>query len=175
MALPFMDTDGVEDGDQGKNRKPHDHNRDYLGKPIYSSVAALKEFVPKWSRGNLKIAIDMHCPWIRGGRNEQVFFVGGRSPEMWQRQQQFSKTLQEVQTGPLVHDPRHNIPWGKEWNNLKEPKSCGSWTALQPGILVGVSIEIPYANAGGKPVTAGSARLLGHDLARTIHRFLQTP
>ena len=29
VAAPFMDKDGVEDGDQGKNRRPHDHNRDY--------------------------------------------------------------------------------------------------------------------------------------------------
>ena len=28
-VLPFVDLDGVEDGDQGKNRAPHDHNRDY--------------------------------------------------------------------------------------------------------------------------------------------------
>ncbi|MCY3021355.1 MAG: hypothetical protein NTW87_20260, partial [Planctomycetota bacterium] len=27
MIVPFVDKDGVEDGDQGKNRKPHDHNR----------------------------------------------------------------------------------------------------------------------------------------------------
>ena len=30
-AIPFVDKDGVEAGDQGKNRKPHDHNRDYAG------------------------------------------------------------------------------------------------------------------------------------------------
>lgn len=29
MVVPFVDKDGVEEGDQGKNRKPHDHNRDY--------------------------------------------------------------------------------------------------------------------------------------------------
>ena len=29
LFVPFMDKDGVEDGDQGKNRIPHDHNRDY--------------------------------------------------------------------------------------------------------------------------------------------------
>jgi murein tripeptide amidase MpaA len=26
LAVPFMDKDGVEDGDQGKNRRPRDHN-----------------------------------------------------------------------------------------------------------------------------------------------------
>lgn len=40
IAVPFMDLDGVLDGDQGKYRKPHDHNRDYSDSPIYPSVAA---------------------------------------------------------------------------------------------------------------------------------------
>jgi hypothetical protein len=29
MIVPFADYDGVQAGDQGKGRKPHDHNRDY--------------------------------------------------------------------------------------------------------------------------------------------------
>src|SRR5699024_2891825 len=35
--IPFVDKDGVEDGDQGKGRNPHDHNRDYRKSPIYPS------------------------------------------------------------------------------------------------------------------------------------------
>ncbi|MBQ6011409.1 MAG: hypothetical protein IJL17_22960, partial [Kiritimatiellae bacterium] len=27
VFVPFMDKDGVENGDQGKHRAPHDHNR----------------------------------------------------------------------------------------------------------------------------------------------------
>lgn len=29
MCVPFVDYDGVVNGDQGKNRFQHDHNRDY--------------------------------------------------------------------------------------------------------------------------------------------------
>ncbi len=53
LVVPFMDKDGVEDGDQGKNRRPHDHNRDYLGESIYPEVAAWRAFVPGWSEGRL--------------------------------------------------------------------------------------------------------------------------
>ncbi len=178
LVVPFMDKDGVEDGDQGKNRNPHDHNRDYLGESIYPSVRALKEFVPKWSGGRLRLAIDMHCPYIRGGgdgpsSNERTFFVGNPSQETWDRQQQLSRILQQVQTGPLVHDPKHNLPWGEKWNTLKEPKSCSRWTASLPGVLIGTTIEIPYANVAGQPVTAESARALGRDLARAIRGYLE--
>lgn len=41
LFVPFMDTDGVECGDQGKNRAPYDHNRDYRGTPLYAEVKLL--------------------------------------------------------------------------------------------------------------------------------------
>ncbi|MHC4400083.1 MAG: M14 family zinc carboxypeptidase [Planctomycetota bacterium] len=177
-VVPFMDKDGVEDGDQGKNRKPHDHNRDYEGKSIYPSVAALKAFVPKWSQGRLRVAMDLHCPYIRGGgdgpsSNERIFFVGNPSQEIWEHQQAISRILQGLQTGPLLHDPKHNLPWGQKWNTLKEPRSCSRWMALQPGVLVATTLEIPYANVGGQTVTVESARAFGHDLAGALRRFLE--
>ena len=177
LAVPFMDTDGVEDGDQGKNRKPHDHNRDYLGRSIYPSVAALREFVPGWSQGKLRIGLDMHCPYIRGGgdgpsSNQRVFFVGNPSPEMQRGLDRLSETLQGVQTGPLRHDPKHNIAWGKAWNTLKEPRSSARWTAELPGVLVGTTVEIPYADVAGVPVTVDSAKSLGCDLAVAIKSYL---
>ena len=81
-CVPIVDKDGVQSGDQGKNRNPHDHNRDYEGESIYASVAANKEFVPEWSNGKLRIVLDLHCPYVRGGggkrgSNEQIYFVGG--------------------------------------------------------------------------------------------------
>jgi len=172
-AVPLMDHDGVEDGDQGKNRHPHDHNRDYQGESLYPSVAALKRFVPRWSDGKLRIALDLHCPWIRGGNNEQIFFVGNRSPEMWKRQQHFSRLLQQAQTGPLVHDPRHDIPWGESWNTNRLNNTCSAWMAQQPGVSVSSTLEIPYATAANKPVTPATARQLGHDLAAAIRRYLE--
>jgi hypothetical protein len=171
LAIPFMDKDGVEDGDQGKNRKPHDHNRDYLGESIYREVAALREFVPKWSQGKLRIALDLHCPSL-GDR--QLVLVGSRYPEIWERQQQFAAILQQSQIGPLVYDPKHNVPYGTAWNKLPEPRNCASWTGALPGMLVAGTFEIPYAEAGGKPVTAQSARAFGRDIARAIRRYLES-
>ena len=173
LCVPMMDYDGVEDGDQGKNRAPHDHNRDYLDEPIYPEVAALKELVPKWSGGRLRLAIDLHCPYIRGGNNQDIFFVGGPDKEMAERLAAFSRLLESVQTGPLRYDPQHNIPWGESWNNMNEAKSFGRWAALLPGIELATTLETPYADAGDRAVTVKSARALGRDLANTIERWLQ--
>jgi hypothetical protein len=177
LVLPLMDKDGVEDGDQGKNRTPHDHNRDYFGESLYPSVAALRRFVPTWSAGRLRMALDLHCPWIRGGgdgtsSNQRIFLVGNPSPEIWQKQQEFGRVLQQVRTGPLSYDVKHNLPWGEKWNTLEEPRSCSRWAADLPGVLFATTVELPYADVAGDPVTAQSARRFGYDLAEAMKAFL---
>jgi len=177
LAIPFMDKDGVEDGDQGKNRRPHDHNRDYLGKSIYPSVAALREFAPRWSAGRLRLALDMHCPYIRGGgdgpsSNERIFLVGSSNPVIALEQLKFGRILQASATGPLPYHTKHNIPWGQKWNTLKVAKSCSRWAAGLPGMKMATTVEIPYASVGERQVTAPSARLFGYDIARAIMQYL---
>lgn len=175
-VVPFVDKDGVENGDQGKNRRPHDHNRDYSGESIYPTVRTIRQWVPPWSGGRLRVALDMHCPWIRGEHNENIYFPGGPDKENWERVSHFSKILEQVQTGPLVFDTQDNLPFGEAWNtagNFSAGKSFGRWASELTGILIGGSIEIPYANVGGQPVTAQSARAFGRDLAKALYEFLR--
>ncbi|UCG46253.1 MAG: hypothetical protein JSU94_12185 [Phycisphaerales bacterium] len=176
MAVPFMDKDGVEDGDQGKNRRPHDHNRDYLGKSIYPSVAALRELVPNWADGRLKIALDLHCPYIRGSYNEVIYIVGSENERIWREQLEFGRILEDIQTGPLTYKNDDILPFGKGWNTgaaYGARKSCSRWAGELDGIWLSAGLEIPYANAGGQPVTAESARSFGRDLAYAIRRYIE--
>ena len=46
LIIPFVDKDGVEDGEQGKYRRGRDHNRDYSGESIYASTRAIRNYVP---------------------------------------------------------------------------------------------------------------------------------
>ncbi|MFA6244147.1 MAG: M14 family zinc carboxypeptidase, partial [Candidatus Hydrogenedentales bacterium] len=87
LAVPFVDKDGVEDGDQGKNRRPRDHNRDYIGPSVHPEVAALRTRVRNWSDGKLRMALDLHCPYIRGEHNEDIYIVGSADEEMWRETQ----------------------------------------------------------------------------------------
>jgi hypothetical protein len=176
LAIPFMDKDGVEEGDQGKNREPRDHNRDYVGPSIYPSVAALRTFVPNWSNGKLRAVFDLHCPYIRGPHNEVIYIVGKPDETMWREQGKFGRILEDVQTGPLVYRASDNLPFGKAWNvarNYTEGKSSSSWAAGLKGIRLAASFEIPYANAGGQTVTAANARAFGRSLARAIRVYLE--
>lgn len=176
LVVPFADKDGVEQGDQGKNRKPRDHNRDYDGDSIYASTAALRRHVPEWAGNRLRFAMDMHCPHIRGPSNEVIYFVGMEDPGRWARTQQFSQILETTNPGLLPYSAANNLPYGQGWNvarNYGGGMSCSRWAGSLPGIRFAASLEIPYANAGGQPVTQTSAHAFGKALAHAIRAFLE--
>ncbi len=179
-AIPFMDTDGVEAGDQGKNRKPYDHNRDYGGEPadsIYPEVKALREQMPEWLSGHqTNIILDLHCPHIRGERNEVVYFVGTPNEKAWQRVNDFSRILEAQCSGPLPFRTVDNLPFGKEWNILSSSEigksACAFWGCDQAGVLFSTSLEIPYAAARNIEVTPAGSKALGRDLATALRSYL---
>lgn len=177
LAVPFVDKDGVEDGDQGKNRRPRDHNRDYSGASVHASPAAIRKLVGSWPAGRLRFALDLHGPWLRGAGNEEIHFVGGPAKESWARIERLAAVLESIQTGPLPFRARNNLPFGKSWNtaaNTSQGKSFSGWAAELPGIWAAGSLEIPYANAGGAVVTADAARALGSDLACSLGEVLES-
>jgi hypothetical protein len=176
LAVPFMDKDGVEDGDQGKNRKPHDHNRDYNGRSIYPSVAALRTFVPKWCDGRPTVALDLHCPHIRGKYNEVIYIVGASNKQIYAQQVRFGEILEDVASGPLPYDNDDILPFGTAWNtqnNYGSHKSCKRWASELDDVKLATTFEIPYANARGCAVTADSARAFGRDLATALFTYLK--
>jgi hypothetical protein len=172
VVVPFVDKDGVEAGDQGKNRKPHDHNRDYAGESIYATVAAIKKLLPEWSGGRLDMAIDLHCPYIH---DSLIQYVGVPDENIWQRTLSLSQCLQSCQTGPLRHDAGRNLPFGTAWNTGSGLKaaSFAAWASGLPNVRIATTIEIPYAQVGRTPMSTAAARQLGHDLAEAIKRYFE--
>jgi hypothetical protein len=171
MVIPFVDKDGVEDGDQGKNRRPHDHGRDYI-QGLYPEVRAIQTLVPHWSGGHLAIALDLHCPELRA---QNIYFVGVSDQDIWARVEHFCRILENVQKGSLVYSSRHNLPYGTSWNVYQGAGllSCANWASTIPHITIASAIEIPYADVSGIAVTAESARSFGHDLACAIYQQLR--
>jgi len=175
LAVPFMDKDGVEQGDQGKNRKPHDHNRDYGGESLYPSVAALRKLVPQWSEGRLRVALDLHCPYIRGAHNEVIYLVGSQNQAIWQEQCRFGSILESVSHSTLPYHTADNLPFGRAWNTEKNygaGTSCSRWAGELKGVRLASTIEIPYANVGSTTVTPNLARAFGTDMVRALRRYL---
>ena len=179
LAVPFVDKDGVEEGDQGKNRAPHDHNRDYSGESIYPGVRDVRRFVKAWAGGRLRLGLDMHCPYIRGGKgpgsNEEIFFVAIPGDEQAERLQRFSEALETAQKGPLRYREAHNLSFGAAWNSTASgiERCSANWMHTVAGADLGTTLELPYASAGGVPVTAASARAFGADITRSIRKWLE--
>ncbi len=178
LVVPFMDKDGVEEGDQGKNRRPWDHNRDYGGRSLYPEVRAVKRRFMARGVQRPDVLLDFHCPWIYGPQDEAIFWVANDTNQ--EKIDRLSAILQRVRTGPLPFDPNDNVPFGEKGNgwNCWEGYGGKQTFALAPSHwrnvkLVG-SLEVAYANAHGVPVTAESARALGRDLALTLREFLES-
>lgn len=170
MLVPFFDKDGVEIGDQGKLRAPHDHNRDFIDAPIYASTRAYVELLAS-CRDRVALAFDLHCPWMRYGRNEEIFLVG--SPHPWQTEQdRFSQVLERTQQGELRYCRANDIGCDVEWNQGSNPTST-RWTWMNSSAAFAAAIEFPYALAGGQAVTADGARAFGRDIARAVSVYLQ--
>ncbi|MEZ0276601.1 MAG: M14 family zinc carboxypeptidase [Roseimicrobium sp.] len=176
LFVPFMDTDGVEDGDQGKNRSPFDHNRDYAsGTPRYPEVAALKERIPAWSAGRPLVFLDLHDPALRSDIHEVVHFLEPEEPLQAARMDKLCTYLERDQQGPILYRKAHNLRFGSGYNKIaaKPAPISSGWARSLPNTLLGCTVEIPYANAGGCEVNTHSARELGRDLAVALMKFLR--
>lgn len=176
FVVPFMDTDGVEDGDQGKNRAPHDHNRDYAGDPIYAEVAALKARLPAWAAGRPLIFLDLHDPALKGDVHESLVFLEPSERDQAERLSRLTGILERDMQGTILLSRQNILKFGVGYNNLPSegvsaPYSAG-WARSLPNILFGLSVELPYANSGGCEVNADSAREFGRDLAAGLKTFL---
>jgi predicted deacylase len=175
LVVPFVDRDGVEDGDQGKNRRPRDHNRDYAGPALYPETAAMRVLIPSWGAEGIDAALDLHCPWIAGGRNESVFIVGSPDAAVWREQRAFSSALAAVGSSPLPYDPSDDLPFGQEWNaaaSFATSPSSAIWTATVPGVRLATTLEIPYALARGTVVDQSSASGFGTALAAALRAYV---
>lgn len=171
--VPFMDKDGVEQGDQGKLRRPHDPWLDYAGQSIYPAVAALRERAAPWSDGRLRLALDLHAP---ARRDERIYFAGPRGAAAAAQVERFSQRLVQNQRGPLLFDPTHNLPYGQGWNvpaTYGPRQSFAQWAESLPGVRCAATLEVPYAQVRGREVSPAALRRLGADLAQTVAGYLQ--
>ena len=177
MIIPFVDKDGVENGDQGKRRIPRDHNGDYKGESIYASTDAIRKIVPVWGANKIKLALDIHCPMLSGGKwEENIYILGQSNYEMGQNQVIFSKLLETNSLGGELQLYHENfLPFGRAWNNSSGSSpnmSFRGWASSIEGISIATSMEFPYAYVSGIMVSKDNARVFGEAIAYSIKDYL---
>jgi hypothetical protein len=173
-VVPFVDLDGVEAGDQGKSRAPHDHNRDYTPSPIYPTVAAVERIVDDLSRRGLAVYLDFHCPWIRRGANEAAFLVEPPEPHA-AHLRELSGILRRTNDSPIPFTGRFDLPSGVDWN-VSEPGRPTSTSYVcrrdTGSLLLAATLETSYSLAEGVVVTPEGARRFGRAVGRAMAEFL---
>ncbi len=173
-AIPFMDKDGVVDGDQGKNRIPHDHARDYGQTPnLYPEIAATEKLVQE---NKPFFILDLHCPWIHTGENETISFPGPPDKEAERNMLRFSGILEKLSPPEAPHYSKDNVLFGTGWNtnaNYTAGMPLGKWALknLTPKPMFGGTLEVAYANAGEITLYPDSCRKLGSAVAKAILEF----
>lgn len=174
FVVPMVDVDGVEDGDPGKRRLPHDHVQDYVTQPPrYPEIAAIQSLVTNWPPGALRVAMDLHCPLLSGWTNNEFYFVGNPDAAQWTQVIAFSECLARVRPGILAPDSKYDLPFGRDWNNGSHAaQSAAAWLGKHVREGFAVTVEIPYARMGGEDVSPARARALGQDLAAAMAQYV---
>ncbi|NEA56633.1 hypothetical protein G3I60_21455 [Streptomyces sp. SID13666] len=167
MAAPIMDMDGVTRGDQGKARKPWDHNRDYGVSSTYRSVSALRNRLA--ADGRNTYALDLHTPGLRGPMEEVSYVVSSGDPGDYETAQGFLGTFNSLHGGCDFKAPEVLL-FDHDWNSASSlsQRCCSAWLRSRKDTRIALTIEYPNAVVQGVPVTEYRARMFGALLLRTL-------
>lgn len=169
FCVPFVDYEGVIRGDQGKNRAPHDHNRDYSAdkSSIYPECAAIRRYAQEHG---CHYGFDFHSPWHKGGESDNVFIVQN-SLEALERQNRFGELLeQSVKEGSLAYEHQNDYPPEYGWN--KASSQYAVYMGKRPENVVAFTLETAYFGTPGNKVSEQKMLELGRCFARALRAYL---
>ncbi len=161
--VPMVDIDGVENGDQGKNRKPHDHNRDYDA-GMYSSIRAIKELAATL---DVEFFLDVHCPYLQDTKPYLYY-----SEEDAETIAAFSDVLVAQSAvseaeNPIIFDGTKNNYDGAHYTSC----SRGYFYKVV-GAPFSTTLEFPYTGGVGDEYTTDRMYDFGIDLAKAIETYI---
>lgn len=169
LCVPFVDYDGVVDGDQGKNRAPHDHNRDYdvKNKSIYASTAAIRDYAEE---NGCHYGFDFHSPWHKSGENDHVFIVQNLF-EKTNRFNEFGELLEsENNESSLKYYHKDDYPFMTGWN--MKNTSFSMYVSQRKENELAFSLETAYFGTQDNKVSQASLVELGKCFARAIRHYI---
>ena len=170
-VVPFVDMDGAVDGDQGKWRLPHDHNRDYT-EFLYPETA---DFASLMAETEPQVFMDFHNPKLYKYNDNYIYtpykaFSGVT-------EYNFSALIEKYQEGDLDYRASDNMPYGVSWNkdgNYADGLNVTGWVHNNiKSIEICRTFEIPFAYANGKLVYPDKMRKFGHGIARALKAYIE--
>ncbi len=172
ICVPFVDFDGVVEGDQGKNRNGCDHNRDYdrAVVPKYKSTAEIRKIA---DRENIRFAFDFHSPWHIGAENDTVF-IPWKHFHMEKKINELSRLFEaENNENSLPHYSKDNIAPDEKWNT--HGSTCFGTYMGREGVDAELSftLETAYFVASDVMFTPERARETGRCFVRALKKYAE--
>ncbi len=168
LCVPFVDYDGVIDGDQGKSRRPHDHNRDYAESSLYPEVAAIKAYAEKYG---CNYGFDFHSPWHKGGENDNIFIVRNNA-EKNERFERFADILEaEISENSMDYKKSNDHPPATGWNQPSPSFACTMCS--RPECEIAFTLESAYFGTADNKVMPEKLIELGKCFAKSIMRYVK--
>lgn len=182
IVVPFVDYDGVVDGDQGKARAPYDHNRDYVPEEeaLYASIRSIRKLA---AEKPLRYAFDFHSPWHVSSQNDWVF-VPQKHFDIIKNLTRFQQLFEQAITpDSLPYSSDGTYMPGEGWNRVGAP-CFGTYMHATAGAELAFTVETPYFKGlrvpyapeqGEVPFSASAGRELGRCFALALHAYHNRP
>ena len=142
FAVPFVDKDGVQQGDQGKNRKPHDHNRDYGDTSIYPEVQAIRKLDREQ---DFQFALDFHCPTLVMQDHQVMYFVGSKTHPRYNFDN-VTEFASWIKKGLPKSAPYGPLVWLRD--KAAPAPMNSTYFGYKDNSILAATIEIPFAPPG---------------------------
>ena len=169
FCVPFVDFDGVLDGDQGKGRTPHDHNRDYPKDgtdSIYNECKAIRDYADK---NGCTYAFDFHSPWHKDGQNDRLFIVQN-SIEKLPVLNRFGEILEEkITETAMKYYHKNDFPPNTDWNRTSP--NFGQYMSARLENIISFSFETAYFGDENNKISQVKMKETGICFAKALKEY----
>lgn len=169
-VCPFVDLDGVVNGDYGKDALPWDYNRAWERLPMRASVHAIQRDLLRFrERSEPRLVMDLHGP----GHSTPGVYVQLARAERPEGQRlgglEFAADLADVFPELPAASLSHETTYASRWNKLS---TLGSWTWDYMEQTQCVSVEVSYQRLVEEPLYPEGYHEIGRRILRAARAWL---
>ena len=170
LFVPFVDYDGVTDGDAGKGRLPYDHNRDYGKTILYPETKKLRELADS---GNVLMNFDFHSPHHDGWINDYPYLMKFAKGDniVYDTISKALREFTEKDKNSMIYTGEQDIDYGAQWNEITTPH-IRNYFLPRTKKNVSILMETPYFGLRDNIFTQERAINMGKHLYDAIYTII---
>lgn len=162
-VIPFVDIDGVVEGEQGNFRSPN-YNRAYLAEPVYNATKG----IVKYLKGKkVVLSIDFHSPKLYGTMNDPMFFFIREDP-IASRTKKLCRIFEKNITGECFNYRTKDDEMPGIGYNVSRAATCTGYMISTFSPNIAVTLEVPYFGMPDNQATPARLVNNGRALGKSI-------